>query len=718
VKVKGAFGGRWTLPILVRNAVYLEDDKCAQCGKPLHPSAKYAPHNLQYIKTVTTQTQLRIASPVREHAFPDRVFPIAHIPSFCSTHCVDSAIKPYIDSDWDKEYDQQIATRKSSAARERRSPADSPSLLEGVDRRLHTDIGYIERDRNRHFAFVVDWAKEGFCHAYTHAVTAFTIANPVPPPPTITDANRYEHAHILGASGSGKSTLIQEIGLGDFEKANPPAMIFIDPKGLMVERIAKLKCFHPTTGRLRDRLILIKATDDPAPPLNLFRRTGDRTMVNQAISTFDYIFSQSGNALTPKTRPVFKFCAALMFTIPDADIFLLMDFLESAPNDPRFAPYIANLTDLGAKRFFTKDFYSPIYRETREQVKSRFNDILSMPELLNIFCSESPSIDFAKCLSERKIILVDTGMTKATPGVSQLLGRYIITLTLNAAFARAQIPRSEWTPAFLFIDEFQDFVDEEATPRHFRLAREYNLGLLCAHQNMFCAELNDSIRTAISTNTTIKYCSKPEALDKSYMARDFGCDPSFLDEHVWTKTHGKFACLVKGSPPFSITVPFGNISPEMQMDGNAYAELLRRNRKAFAPTPPRPVQQPPSKPGAPPEPQAPRSQPRSTAAPPKPSAPTTPNDSARLRDRIGALDWEVTISPRIAEAGGGIPLVVQRGGQPVKINVKIPALTKNNTVFRLAGLGHFRPDKTRGDLYLTIKVPPFPEQNTDWADKW
>jgi DnaJ-class molecular chaperone len=78
----------------------------------------------------------------------------------------------------------------------------------------------------------------------------------------------------------------------------------------------------------------------------------------------------------------------------------------------------------------------------------------------------------------------------------------------------------------------------------------------------------------------------------------------------------------------------------------------------------------------------------------------------------------VTVNPRIAEAGGEIPLVVQRAGQPVKINVKIPPLTRNDTVFRLAGLGHFRPDKTRGDLYLTIKVPPYPEQNTDWADKW
>jgi hypothetical protein len=99
---------------------------------------------------------------------------------------------------------------------------------------------------------------------------------------------------------------------------------------------------------------------------------------------------------------------------------------------------------------------------------------------------------------------------------------------------------------------------------------------------MHCAELNDQLRTAISTNTTVKYCAKPEAMDKGYMARDFGCETSFLDEQTWNATQGKFACLVKGYPAFSITVPFGNITPEMQMDDASFARVRQQNRAKFA----------------------------------------------------------------------------------------------------------------------------------------
>ena len=73
-----------------------------------------------------------------------------------------------------------------------------------------------------------------------------------------------------------------------------------------------------------------------------------------------------------------------------------------------------------------------------------------------------------------------------------------------------------------------------------RLAREYNLGITLAHQNMFCTELTESMRSAISTNTTVKYCASPEGADRNVMARDMRCEPEFLAAQKKDKENVRF----------------------------------------------------------------------------------------------------------------------------------------------------------------------------------
>ena len=194
------------------------------------------------------------------------------------------------------------------------------------------------------------------------------------------------------------------------------------------------------------------------------------------------------------------------------------------------------------------------------------------------------------CLQQRKMVLINTAMPQLGSKASQLLGRYFIAATLNAAFARAAIPKSQWTPAFLIIDEFQDFADEAKTPELLRLAREYNLGVIIAHQNMFCAELNDDIRNAISTNTSIKYASSPEGGDLNYMARDMRCDPDFLKTMTKQGSIAKFACSVRGmnlTHPFIDKVELGYIDrwPKMPSDRYELAKEAQRDALKADPKP-------------------------------------------------------------------------------------------------------------------------------------
>ena len=146
-----------------------------------------------------------------------------------------------------------------------------------------------------------------------------------------------------------------------------------------------------------------------------------------------------------------------------------------------------------------------------------------------------------------------------------------------------------------------------------RLAREYNLGVTLAFQEIHGKPFNDSLRASISTNTSIKYASSPEGTDINYVARDLRCDVEFIRAQTKTSTHGKFACFVRGllERPVSLTVPFGNIQAEPQMTTEQHSALRKANKERLS---------------ANPEPEASAPEPEVHSQPKPSSAPVAPTD--------------------------------------------------------------------------------------------
>ena len=416
-------------------------------------------------------------------------------------------------------------------------------------------------------------------------------ARPVP------DNARQEHTHILGPSGSGKTTLLQRLILEDLALPDPPGMVIIDPKGLMVERLQSLDVFHPDTGRLKDRLIIVDPTHDPPPALNMFHaaskwnrmwsETQRQRIQNQAIETFAYIFSSTGSALTDKQSTPFGYAVRLMFSM-ESTILTLLELMDDPTrtddargpkySECKFAPFIGRLDPI-SQQFFQGEFFASNYRETRQQIKARIYGVLQHPEFVRMFEARERRLDMLDCLQNKSIVLVNTQRDLMGVNASQLLGRYIISLTLTAAFSRFTLPKDKWYQTHLIIDEFQDFADEDKTPELLRLAREYKLAVTLAHQEMHGSGLTEKMRSAISTNTTVKYSSSPEGVDIGYMARDLRCEPDFLTQQTKTATEARFACFVRGmvQHPFVVTIPFGNIEREPQMSADAHSRLLKAN---------------------------------------------------------------------------------------------------------------------------------------------
>ncbi|QOZ20844.1 hypothetical protein XI02_42280 [Bradyrhizobium sp. CCBAU 21365] len=380
---------------------------------------------------------------------------------------------------------------------------------------------------------------------------------------------RYEGVSITGPAGSGKTHLLQELILNDLTERNPPGIIVMDPKGLMVKRLARLDYFNPDNGRLRDRVVVIDAAEKPYPALNLFANTARTSaerdiLFSQAISTFRYIFSSGKFNLTPKQANCFGYCVAVMFEMKGtlSDIQSLLR--KGGERDERVQAAIRRLPDT-QRSFFVRDFSETSYGQTRDEIITRLNELMLMPAFVGMFDQRQRKIDLLDCIQKRKIVLINTGMNH-NKLVSQMLGRLFISMLLNAAQMRTLIHPSQWHPVMFYCDEFLEFADSDKTPELLRFVREYNIGCTVAFHNMFAEEMTDSLRSSISTNTRTKFAYNPKGRDLPYLTADFGCRPEFFAQYPKTDDYARFICSVDGIiPPTPVTIPWLNVQDEPQM---------------------------------------------------------------------------------------------------------------------------------------------------------
>ncbi|MDR2405547.1 MAG: DnaJ domain-containing protein [Deltaproteobacteria bacterium] len=72
------------------------------------------------------------------------------------------------------------------------------------------------------------------------------------------------------------------------------------------------------------------------------------------------------------------------------------------------------------------------------------------------------------------------------------------------------------------------------------------------------------------------------------------------------------------------------------------------------------------------------------------------------------LTFALALSPEAAKSGTTVDLQYFQDGFDRHLSIRVPPNTKPNTRLRLSGQGNLKPDKSRGDLLLTINIPPKP----------
>lgn len=322
--------------------------------------------------------------------------------------------------------------------------------------------------------------------------------------------DRMTHLQILGPTNSGKSTLMLNSMLQDAKSGY--GFAFIDFKGDLVNDFLK----RVPEERIPD-LVVIDLQDITRPiGINPLAYAGKNAnlIADDILAIFRKLY---GSYLGPRSMDLLHSGLLSLLYVPGFSICELP----------------ALFTDAEFRRSLVMRVHDPILRDFWESFEKRSpadqNTITAplMNKLRPFLLRKSirlslgqsaPKFDVSEVFnSKRKILLVN--LSKATIGseASQLFGSFVITQILQAIRKRATLPPEKRRPAFLYIDEVQEYWrSNDDFNEALEQFRSNNVGLIFAHQ--YLGQLAKEKRDGL-TNARSKVAFQLSHEDAVVMAR-------------------------------------------------------------------------------------------------------------------------------------------------------------------------------------------------------
>lgn len=397
----------------------------------------------------------------------------------------------------------------------------------------------------------------------------------------IPEERRFEHMHMVAGSGHGKTQTMQYFIAKDLEDVanGEKSVVVVDSQGDLINSILKAKTLPP------EKIVLIDPEDIAYPvSLNLFSVGQNRLknyndlererLTNSIIELYDFVLGSLLSAgMTAKQSIVFRYVTRLMFHIPDATIHTLRELMEPGGTD-KYREHINKLEGT-PRRFFETEFDSKEFTNTKTQVLRRLYGVLENQTFERMFTSPQSKFDMFTELNAGKLILINTSKSLLKEQGTQILGRFLIALIAQAAQERATLPDEDRLPAMVYIDEAQDYFDQNIGII-LSQARKYKVGMIMAHQ--YLGQLTSGLQEAFEANTSIKLAGGVSARDARTLAGQMAADPNLIQQQP-KGTFATFVCgLIERAVPISF--PFfvlENMPRASNNERDAIREYSRNN---------------------------------------------------------------------------------------------------------------------------------------------
>lgn len=298
-----------------------------------------------------------------------------------------------------------------------------------------------------------------------------------------------ESVLVVAQRGWGKSTLLKALIRAQIEAprdTNPTgAVVVLDPGGDLARQVAR---WPELSGpdRAGDRLVYVEPRLQRGLTVGFNPLDGTGLDEESRSDVAGFLVEAIGNLvadLTLAMRNLIRTCCRVLLWTPGStlrDLYVML----GGPDEPGAAALhtrACTYPDEDVRGFFLHRFGSDAYRQTREYLRSRIEELLFIHDLGGMFAG-SATVDLRAAVEARKIVLVNLAKFENEEEL-RTAGRLLATMVIAIAKRRAQNPDAPRPPIHLVIDEATVLAGNELV-RALAQCRKYGLNLILAQQVM------------------------------------------------------------------------------------------------------------------------------------------------------------------------------------------------------------------------------------------
>ena len=380
--------------------------------------------------------------------------------------------------------------------------------------------------------------------------------------------DRLRHLYVIGQTGTGKTSFMKTLIEQDIR--NGEGVCFIDPHGNDIldvlaavppERYEDVIYFDPA---YLDRPIGLNLLEyDPAHPEQ------KTFIVNELLAIFRRLYGDVPESMGPAFEQYFRNATLLVMEDPSSGS-TLMDIGRVLSNSA-----FRNMKLARSKNPVVNQFWQEIATKAEGEaslqnivpyITNKFDDFTANDFMRPIIGQQESSFNFRSIMDSRKILLVNLSKGRLGERNANLLGLILVGKIFMAALSRADNPRGDFAPFYLYIDEFQN-ITTDSIPGILSEARKYRLSLTIAHQ--FLAQVDEKIRDAVFGNVGSMAVFRVGQEDGEFFGKQFAPTFSAADFINIENYNAYIRMLARGVPqkPFNLkTLPPSSGNPHQVDD--------------------------------------------------------------------------------------------------------------------------------------------------------
>ena len=376
--------------------------------------------------------------------------------------------------------------------------------------------------------------------------------------PYFADSVRHCHTYITGKSGLGKSEIMKTIIINHILRKNC-AVVLIEPHGDLSRQIYKSKVF--LDQEQAERLITIDYNLDNhfTPVINIFDQINckdeqgnfiendiDRVSQEYAKALSSICTSSTSGELSYKMEMILRFCVRVILRKKDGCLEDLKRFM-STHNDDLIALGRQD-PNRATRDFFESNDFNKVYKETKEAVYNRLQNLLQDTAFQNLTTGES-TIKLKASINTRKVIIINLSKGGIGSYASASFGKLIIAVIKIIGLQRDKV-QVEWqrVQAQVFIDEFQNYISD-AIKETLEELRKYKIFLTLANQYVGQDLSVDEMRS-IFANTGMKIVAQTSPDNSTKIAKEL----SIESEKINNLAQGEYYLMYANNKKIPITI--------------------------------------------------------------------------------------------------------------------------------------------------------------------